>query len=88
MLNYFCFKISDFCLPLFSYSKLKNMAENTNNTNTNTNSNTTTTQAEQTPVTPHTPPVPVAFKEPSGEIRENVNRGETKQVDTRKDIGK
>lgn len=64
------------------------MAENTNNTNTNTNSTTTTTKTEQTPVTPTTPPVPVAFKEPSGEIRENVNRGETRQVDTHKDTGK
>jgi hypothetical protein len=66
------------------------MAENNNNTNSTTNSTTTTTQTEQTPAAPTQPPVPTAFKQPSGELRENVNRGETetRQVDTHKNTDK
>ena len=62
------------------------MAENTNNTNSTTNSTTTTTQTEQTPAVTPQPPQPTAFKRPSGELRENVNKGETetRQVDTHK----
>jgi hypothetical protein len=49
----------------------------------------TTPQGEQTPITPTPPPPkPTEFKVPSGELRENVNRGETKQVDTRTDTDK
>ncbi len=86
MINFFCFKIVCFCLPLSHAQTMPVMSENNNNKTTTTQ----TTQTEQTPATPPQPPTPTAFKQPSGELRENVNRGETetRQVDTHKNSDK
>lgn len=62
------------------------MAKNTDKSNTTKKEQ--PTQTEQNPVKPSSPPVTVPFKEPSGELRENVKRGESRQVDTHKNTDK
>ncbi len=65
---------------------MSTMAENTNNTTTIP---TTTTPIVETPATsPPPPPQPVAFKQPSGELRENVNWADTRQADIPKHTDK
>lgn len=64
------------------------MSEENTTTNTTTNTPTPTTPIVQPPAPPVQPPAPVPFKQPSGELRENVNRGETKSIDNRNNIDK